>query len=95
MKAMLYMPGQEEPVSVFDKVEIVKMNDNHAGSPYRITYYSTRLNAGKTMVELNRDVKMVLKLEDGRSVDVLLQHSSMDTQGKAIGVLRVLSGLND
>lgn len=95
MKAMLYLPGKQDPVGVFDEVEIVKMNDNHSGSPYRITYHSTRLNAGKTMVELQRDIKMVLKLEDGRSVDVLLQHTSMDSQGKAIGVLRVLGGLTD
>jgi hypothetical protein len=95
MKAMLYISGKQEPVGVFDEVQIVKMNDNHAGSPYRITYYSAQLNAGKTMVELHRDEKLVLKLDDGRSLDVLLQHNSMDSQGKAIGVLRVLSGLAD
>ena len=95
MKAMLYLPGKEDPVAVFDEVKIIKMNDNHADAPYRITYHADRLNSGKTMVELQRDAKMVLKLEDGRSVDVLLQHTSMDTAGKAVGVLRVLSGLSE
>lgn len=93
MKAMLYMPNKQDPVAVFDEVQIVKMNDNHADAPYRITYHSDRLNAGKTMVELHRDTKLVLKLEDGRSLDVLLQHTSMDSEGRAVGVLRVLSGL--
>lgn len=95
MKAMLYMPNKQEPVAVFDEVQIVKMNDNHAAFPYRITYYATKLNAGKTMVELHRDVKMVLKLEDGRTCHVLLQHSSMDDKGRAVGVLRVLDGLEE
>ncbi|HXF63814.1 MAG TPA: hypothetical protein VNK95_19480 [Caldilineaceae bacterium] len=95
MKAMLYMPNKQEPVAVFDEVQIVKMNDNHAAFPYRITYYANKLNAGKTMVELHRDVKMVLKLEDGRACNVLLQHSSMDAKGRAVGVLRVLDGLDE
>lgn len=92
MKAMLYLTGKQDPVAVFDEVEIIKLNDNHPGQPYQIAYQSSRLNAGKTMVELHRDEKMVLKLEDGRSLDVLLQHTSMDAQGKAVGVLRILGG---
>lgn len=95
MKAMLYMPDKAEPVAVFDQVQIVKMNDNHRNAPYRITYSTARLNAGKTMVELHRDVKMVLKLDDGRTCRVLLQHSSMDSKGNAVGVFRVLDGLAD
>lgn len=95
MKAMLYMPNKQEPVAVFDEVQIVKMNDNHAAFPYRITYNTAKLNAGKTMVELHRDVKMTLKLEDGRTCHVLLQHSSMDSKGRAVGVLRVLDGLDE
>jgi hypothetical protein len=95
MKAMLYMPNRSEPVAVFDQVQIVKMNDNHRDAPYRITYHTARLNAGKTMVELHRDVKMVLKLDDGRTCHVLLQHSSMDSKGNAVGVFRVLDGLAD
>ena len=93
MKAMLYMPNQADPVAVFEEVAIVKMNDNHLTDPIRITFKSPRLNAGKTMIELHRDARMTLKLEDGRSCQVLLQHSSIDTKGNAVGVLRVLEGL--
>lgn len=95
MKAMLYMPDKDEPVAVFEHVQIVKMNDNHRDAPYRITYHTPRLNAGKTMVELHRDVKMILKLDDGRTCHVLLQHNSMDSKGNAVGVFRVLDGLAD
>jgi hypothetical protein len=45
------------------------------------------------MVEMDRDSKMLLKLEDGRICNVLLQHSSIDSKGNAVGVLRVLDGL--
>jgi hypothetical protein len=95
MKAMLYMPDKSEPVAVLDQVAVVKMNDNHQVAPYRITYSTARLNAGKTMVELHRDTKMVLKLDDGRSCRVLLQHNSLDSKGNAVGVFRVLDGLSD
>ena len=95
MKAMLYMPNKTEPVAVFDEVNIVKINDNHSGSPQRITYSATRFNAGKTMVELHRDEKMTLKLDDGRTCQVLVQHASMDSHGHAVGVLRVLDELAD
>jgi hypothetical protein len=93
MKAMLYMENRKEPVAVLDEVTIVKMNDNHTDAPYRVTYKTKRLNAGKTMLELHRDAKMTLKLEDGRQTGVLLQHNSLDMQGNAIGVLRVLGDL--
>jgi hypothetical protein len=93
MKAMLYMPGQNGPVAVFDSVQIVQMNDNHKASPLRVLYKTQRLNAGKTMLELHRDNALTLKLEDGREAKVLLQHSSLDMQGNAVGVLRVLEGL--
>jgi hypothetical protein len=92
---MLYLPNKQEPVAVLDEVKIVKMNDNHAAFPYRVTYLASRLNAGRTMVELQRDSKMVLKLDDGRTCNVVLQHASMDATGKAAGVLRVLDGLAD
>jgi hypothetical protein len=95
MKAMLYMPDRQDPVAVFDQVNIVNMNDNHTASPVRITYQTSRLNAGKTMVELHRDVKMTLKLDDGRTCGVLLQHSSLDASGNAVGVLRVVGDLTD
>jgi hypothetical protein len=90
MKAMLYMPNKPDPVAIFDEVEIVHMNQSNHDFPYRITYKSQRLNAGKTMVEMQRDSKMTLKLEDGRTCNVLLQHSSLDSKGNAVGVLRVL-----
>jgi hypothetical protein len=93
MKAMLYMQGQAAPVAVLDQVDIIQMNDNHKGAPLRITYKTQRLNAGKTMLELHRDEKMTLKLDDGREASVLLQHTSLDMQGNSIGILRVLSGL--
>jgi hypothetical protein len=95
MKAMLYLSNKQEPVAVLDEVQIVKMNDNHPAFPYRITYSASKLNAGKTMAELHRDSKMVLKLDDGRSCNVVLQHTSMDSKGNAVGVLRVLDGLGD
>ena len=90
MKAMLYLPNKPDPVAIFEEVEVVHMNQSNHDSPYRITYKSPRLNAGKTMVEMERDSKMTLKLEDGRSCSVLLQHSSLDSKGNAVGVLRVL-----
>jgi hypothetical protein len=90
MKAMLYMPNKPEPVAVFEEVEIVHMNQSNHDSPYRIMYKSPRLNAGKTMVEMERDSKLTLRLEDGRTCSVLLQHSSLDSKGNAVGVLRVL-----
>lgn len=93
MKAMLYLPHKQDPVAIFEEVSIVKFKDNHPTSPYRITYKSPRLNASKTMVEMERDSKMLLKLEDGRVCNVLLQHSSIDSKGNAVGVLRVLDGL--
>lgn len=90
MKAMLYLSGKKDPVAVFDEVKIIEMNDNHTAAPYRITYKSSELNSGKTMLELHRDEKMDLKLDDGRSCAVLLQHSSLDMDGNAVGVMRVL-----
>lgn len=95
MKAMLYMPPKKDPVAVLDEVAIVEMNDNHTASPLRITYKSGKLNAGKTMLELHRDEKMQLKLEDGRLCNVLVQHTSLDMQGNAVGVLRVLGDLTE
>ena len=91
MKAMLYLPNKPEPVSILEEVMIVHMDQNNHHAPYRITFKTPRLNAGKTMVEMERDSKMTLKLEDGRSCDVLLQHSSLDSKGNAVGVLRVLT----
>lgn len=93
MKAMLYMPGNNNPVATFDEVNLVEMNDNHQAAPRRFTYKTQSLNAGKTMIELHRDEKMTLKLDDGRVCSVLLQHSSLDMEGKAVGVLRVLGNL--
>ena len=92
MKATLYLPNKPDPVAIFEEVEVVHMNQsNHLpDSHYRITYKSPRLNAGKTMVEMERDSKLTLKLEDGRTCSVLLQHSSLDSKGNAVGVLRVL-----
>jgi hypothetical protein len=42
------------------------------------------------MLEMHRDEQMLLRMEDGRSANVLLQHNSMDSQGFAVGILRVL-----
>lgn len=93
MKGMLYLPGREEPVAVLDDVEVIDYNDNHKLAPQRVYYKSAHLNAGRTMLELQRDDSMLLKLDDGRSVRVLLQHSSMDANGNSVGVLRVLGAL--
>lgn len=93
MKAMLYMSDQKDPVAVLDEVDLVTMNDNHSKSPQRLNFKSNALNAGKTMIELLRDRKMRCKLDDGRETDVLLQHSSLDMEGNAVGVLRVLGSL--
>lgn len=95
MKAMMFMPGRDEPAAVFDEIKIVAMNDNHKASPVRIFYKSKRLNASKIMVELFRDSKMLLKLEDGREAQVLLQHNSLDMEGNAVGVLRVIGELSE
>jgi hypothetical protein len=95
MKAMLYLPNKPDPVAVFEEVNIIQFSQDNHTSPYRITFKSARLNAGKTMVEMVRDSKMTLKLEDGRECSVLLQHSSLDSKGNAVGVLRVLDGLTN
>ena len=94
MKAMMFLPGRDEPAAIFDEIKIVAMNDNHKASPVRIFYKSNRLNASKIMVELFRDNKMLLKLEDGREAQVMLQHNSLDMEGNAVGVLRVLGDLS-
>jgi hypothetical protein len=95
MKAMLYLDKPDEPVAILDEVKIVEMKqENHKeDSRFRIFFKASRLNATKKMVELHRDRKMVVKLDDGRSSNVLLLHSSMDMQGNAVGVLRVLGAL--
>lgn len=93
MKAMLYMQDKKDPIAVLDEVNIVKMNDNHTQSPDRISFSTAKLNASRTMIELHRDQKMRLRLDDGREANVLLQHSSLDSKGNAVGVLRVLGTL--
>ena len=93
MKAMLFLNNTEKPVAVLDEVTVVAMNDNHKNNPLRITYKSYKLNASSTMIELHRTDKMQVKLEDGRTGSVLLQHSSLDMEGNAVGVLRVLGEL--
>jgi hypothetical protein len=42
---------------------------------------------------LHRDAKLTIKLDDGRSTTVLFQHSSLDMEGNAVGVLRVVGEL--
>lgn len=93
MKAMLYLAGKDDPAAVLDEVKLIQLNDNHKVSPLRFSFKSSKFNAGKTMTELHRHEKMHLRLEDGRSAEVLLQHSSLDMQGNAIGVLRVLGDI--
>lgn len=95
MKAMLYYPNREEPVAVLDEVSVVEYNDNHKRAPLRIYYTTQKFNASQVMAELLRDEKMRLKLEDGRSADVLLQHNSLDVGGRFVGVLRVLGDLTE
>lgn len=94
MKATLYMTGKQDPVAVLDEVQVVEMNDNHSAAPFRITFTTKQLNAGKTMIEMHRDSKMRLRLDDGREASVLLQHSSLDSKGNAVGVLRVLGAMS-
>ncbi len=93
MKGMLYFPSQDEPVAVLDDVKLIHYDDNHKAAPARAFYKSSRLNAGRTMLELQRDDRMVLKLDDGSGANVVLQHSSMDADGNSVGVLRVLGPL--
>lgn len=93
MKASMYLPGKQDPVAVFDEVSVVEMNDNHSMSPIRVSYKSHELNSSKVMLERYRESKMRLKMDDGREADVLLQHSSLDMDGNAVGVLRVLGDI--
>ncbi len=95
MQGMMYLAGKDQPVAVFDEVKIVEMNDNHNSSPLRITYKSKELNASKLMIELYREQQMRLRLNDGRECDVLLQHSSLDMEGHAVGVLRVMGEIEE
>lgn len=96
MKAMLYTDKMDQAVSVLDDVRIVEYNStNHSENSQTRLFFKTRaLNASKTMVELHRDQKMTIKLEDGRTGSTLLAHSSMDSEGNAVGVLRLLGALN-
>lgn len=82
----------DQPVSILDDVEIVEyQSTNHADhSNFRIFYKTKSINATKTMTELHRDRRFLVKLEDGRTANALLQHASLDMQGNAVGVLRVL-----
>ena len=93
MNAMLYMPGKEDPVAVLDHVDVVGLNDNHKASPERVFFRARRFGNLKKMIELYRDEKFTLKLSDGRSGSVLIQHSSLDSEGQAVGVLRILDTL--
>ena len=95
MKAMLYLDQMVEPVAVLDDVKVVEFgSDNHQeGDRVRIYYNTKNLNATKTMVELHRDRKMTVKLEDGRSAPALITHASLDAKGRFVGVLRVLGPL--
>ena len=95
MQAKLFMTGKEAPVAVLDEVQVMEYNDNQKEAPLRIYYKSKSLNAGKTMLELHRDEQMMLRLEDGRSADVLLQHNSMDAAGNAVGIFRVLGSIKE
>ena len=96
MKAMLYASQIEQAVSVLDDVRIVEYGStNHADDSQVCIFFKTKaLNATKTMVELHRDQKMTVKLEDGRTASVLLAHSSIDSEGQAVGVLRLLGALS-
>lgn len=95
MKAMLYFERMDQPVSILDDVKVVEYQSTNHGdaSHVRIFYTTKALNAGKTMTELHRDRRLTVKLEDGRSGNALLQHSSIDLEGNAVGVLRVLGNL--
>ena len=95
MKAMLYLDQVVEPVAVLDDVKIVEFgSDNHPEDQrVRIYYDTSNLNASKTMVELHRDRKMTVRLEDGRSAPALITHASLDAKGRFVGVLRVLGPL--
>jgi hypothetical protein len=95
MKGMLYLAGREEPVAVLDDVKVISFNDNHTVAPLRIFYKTLAMNATRVMLELQRDERMLIKLDDGRSAGVLLQHESMDDEGYSVGVLRVLGPLVD
>lgn len=96
MKAMLYVSRVEQAVSVLDDVRIVEYGStNHADdSQVRLFFKTKALNATKMMVEMHRDQKMTVKLEDGRTGSVLLAHSSIDSEGQAVGVLRMLGALS-
>ena len=95
MKAMLYLDQIVEPVAVLDDVKVVEYgSDNHPqGERVRIYYQTDNLNATNTMVELHRDRKMTIKLEDGRSASALMTHASLDAKGHFVGVLRVIGPL--
>lgn len=92
MKATLYLDRKDQPISVLDNIQIVeyKTSNHEPQSNYRVFYKTRNLNATKTMSELHRDRRFLLKLEDGRSANVLLQHESHDSEGYAVGVLRIL-----
>ena len=94
MNAMLFLANSELPAAVLDEVAIVEFNDNHKAAPVRITYKAKKMNATKTMLELHRHEKMTVKLEDGRQAGVILQHASLDSDGNAVGVLRVVDNWN-
>ena len=95
MKAMLYLDQMCDPGAGLDEGKVVEFgSDNHPEDErVRIYYQTANLNATKTMVELHRDRKMTVKLEDGRSASALITHASLDAKGQFVGVLRVLGPL--
>ena len=62
MKAMLYLAGKDEPAAVLDEVTLVQFNDNHKISPVRVSFKSSKFNAGKTGTVFGGEVG--LKLSD-------------------------------
>ncbi len=95
MNAKLYLPNRDEPVAVLDDVKVIEFDDNHKASPTRVFYTTRRLNAGRTMLELHRDERLRLELEDGRKATVLFQHNSLDMHGNYVGLLRVAVWQNE
>ncbi len=87
MKGILFLDDQ--PVAQLDETRTTVFK-TYDVDPIRVSYSTKKLNTGKTLTEMQRTRTLVLKMEDGRQADVVLQHSSLDMEGNLVGVLRVV-----
>ncbi len=87
MKGILFL--DDKPVAQLDETRTTVFK-TYDVDPIRVSYSTRKLNTGRALTEMHRTRTLVLRLEDGREANVMLQHSSLDMAGNMVGVLRVV-----